>query len=551
MQRRISLLIVPILSALLVVCLVHILAKNSHNALAAQPPPDSIDIIFTNLAQLDGSQISAFSLQPPSLAWTQLVALAETWQPPETIRVGLTGNPLVCNPYVTYTVQIVDFEEYVKDVLPNEWDPGWRVDSYRAGAMAVKMYAWYWIERGGKWHRDWGDADVLDSTCDQVYRPGWRRTSTTAAVEHTWRWKLTNTDGATFATTYRHDESGCTTGTCLSQVGSQQMAVNGATWDQILLYYYSARNPVLAYADHDPAGFALRFYGTPDPYGQNRLLIPLDDAGNTLSGPPVDVGATDFTIEFWLNTDPVDLITSTHPISCGMGQDWMYGNILLDRTISSQALSGILQSATGYGISLDRGRILFGVNSQTLTDSLTLCSSESIPGSGWHHVALQRRVADGAMWIYIDGQLSASGDGPNGDLSYPDTLTPALETDPFLSVGAWKQDENFLLHPLYDGWLDELRFSTILRYTTPFTPAKKAFITDTFTVALFHFDEGLGLNIHDSSAAIGGPSNGAIYYGGNPDIAYGNPNTPEWLPSTLFATYDFRYTLPLIFRNLP
>jgi hypothetical protein len=42
----------------------------------------------------------------------------------------------------------------------------------------------------------------------------------------------------------------------------------------------------------------------------------------------------------------------------------------------------------------------------------------------WHHIAVQRRRSDGYMWLYVDGRLEAQGDGPDGDISYPDDGVP-------------------------------------------------------------------------------------------------------------------------------
>lgn len=40
-------------------------------------------------------------------------------------------------------VQTVNFDQYCRDVLPNEWYPSWSVASLEAGAIAVKMFGWY------------------------------------------------------------------------------------------------------------------------------------------------------------------------------------------------------------------------------------------------------------------------------------------------------------------------------------------------------------------------------------------------------------------------
>jgi len=51
----------------------------------------------------------------------------------------------------------------------------------------------------------------------------------------------------------------------------------------------------------------------------------------------------------------------------------------------------------------------------------------------------------------------------------------------------------------FKGWLDELRFSSRVRYTTTFTPPTAPFFTDSFTAALDHLDEGTGTIIFDAA----------------------------------------------------
>ncbi len=136
---------------------------------------------------------------------------------PATIRVRVTGYPY-CDTGRPYTVETIDFKEYVKHVLPNEWGSSWPTESIRAGAMATKMYAWSYIAVGGKWP----DADVYDSTCDQVYNPAVSYASTNKAVDFTWNWRLLRSDGQhLFRTFYRAYASQCAdaglTGYCMGQ----------------------------------------------------------------------------------------------------------------------------------------------------------------------------------------------------------------------------------------------------------------------------------------------------------------------------------------------
>lgn len=64
-------------------------------------------------------------------------------------------------------IQRVDFLEYAKHVLPNEWAWDSPDEALKTGAMAVKMYAWYSVAVNPK--AGSGNADVYDTTRDHVY----------------------------------------------------------------------------------------------------------------------------------------------------------------------------------------------------------------------------------------------------------------------------------------------------------------------------------------------------------------------------------------------
>lgn len=183
---------------------------------------------------------------PPAFRPTQAAEGAANLIFPQTIRLGVTGST-TCNPRAAYTVREIDFKEYVRHVLAVEWfplQPGQELhpEAVRAGAVAVKMYAWFWISRGGKWQ----GADVLDSTCDQVYRPGFTRPITDQAVEETWDWLLLR-QGELFQTSYKHDNvrEECTPGICMNVVEAQFLALDGLTWQQILRHFYDGAEIVL------------------------------------------------------------------------------------------------------------------------------------------------------------------------------------------------------------------------------------------------------------------------------------------------------------------
>ncbi|MEM7369683.1 MAG: LamG-like jellyroll fold domain-containing protein [Bacteroidota bacterium] len=270
-------------------------------------------------------------------------------------------------------------------------------------------------------------------------------------------------------------------------------------------------------------GFSLRFFGNGiAAVDQDRVKIRIDDPTMPADpGPPVDVGDTDLTIEFWMKGNAAD--NTSAAITCGFNYDWINGNIILDRDRFNQERA--------FGISIAGGVPVFGIL-DPFFNSQTICGTTNVLDNVWHHIAVQRRLSDGWIWLYVDGMLEAQADGPDGNVSYPDDGVPGnfcggpcTNSDPFIVLGAEKHDAGAAF-PSFNGFMDELRFSDVLRYTANFTPATSAFVTDGSTVGLYHFDEGTGTVIGDQSGASGGPSDGFMNVGGSPSGPIWSSDSP-------------------------
>ncbi|MCS7259321.1 MAG: LamG domain-containing protein [Anaerolineae bacterium] len=258
---------------------------------------------------------------------------------------------------------------------------------------------------------------------------------------------------------------------------------------------------VLRYGDATPPGtsYALRFYAT----GRDdvdRVKIPMQSTSNVSL--PVNVGATDFTLEFWLRF----VAGANNSGPCTEGTDtWIYGNILFDRDIFGTPDYG------DFGISLYGGRIAFGVHNGS--SGYTICSTVTLAPDQWHHVAVIRRT-NGEMRLFINGAPDRQYSGPVGNIAYRVGRSAAWPNEPYLVIGAEKHDYDPNTYPSFSGWLDEVRISRAVRYTTSFTPPAAPFVPDAVTVGLYHFDEGSGTTVLDSSGAPGGPSHGERRVGG-------------------------------------
>ena len=261
---------------------------------------------------------------------------------------------------------------------------------------------------------------------------------------------------------------------------------------------------IVAVAPPAHAGHALLFDGTGSG-NVDRVRIRVDDPATSLPGPRLDVGAGDFTIELWVKGT---LVGNTAPaIACGANVSWINGNVVLDRDRFNQDRK--------FGLSFGNGRAVFGVSGNGTGDR-TVCGTSNVLDGQWHHVAVQRRRSDGYLWLFVDGALEAQGDGPDGDVSYPDNGVPGnfctgpCVNDPFLVIGAEKHDAG-AAYPSFKGHVDELRVSTALRYPNASFPRPVApFVPDPLTAALYHFDEGRGDRLFDAMPKATGATDGEI-----------------------------------------
>jgi hypothetical protein len=200
--------------------------------------------------------------------------------------------------------------------------------------------------------------------------------------------------------------------------------------------------------------------------------------------------------------------------ACSTGNDdWIYGNIMFDRDVFGDGDYG------DYGVALMQGKIGFGVNNGT--SGIVLCSSVTVSTGTWYHVAVTR-ASGGQMCMYIDGTQRGCANGPSGNIAYNEgrsTGYPA--SDPYLFIGAEKHDAGSSF-PSYHGYIDEVRLSNSVRYSSSFTKPSAEFSADSNTVALWHFNEGSGTSAADAKGTtpatllVGGSPSGPLWVAGAP-----------------------------------
>jgi hypothetical protein len=271
--------------------------------------------------------------------------------------------------------------------------------------------------------------------------------------------------------------------------------------------------------------FALRFYGT-GVSQQDRVRIQIDDdAPGPDASTPVDVGAGDFTIEFWLRG------TLANNRSSNNGGDvetfdigWINGDIIVDRDIFGG-------SERKYGISIAGGFVRFGTSRGDGPSSdldSTIEGSNNVLDDNWHHVACVRDSQSGRKHIYVDAVLDYSGAAgiSTVDISYPDDGAPGQITPwgQYIVLAAEKHDAGPSF-PSFAGYMDELRIWNVARSAAELAATYNQVLPASTPglVGSYRFEEGSGTAIGDSSSQ-GSPLG---------DLIAGIPGNGEWVA---FAT---------------
>jgi len=158
-------------------------------------------------------------------------------------------------------------------------------------------------------------------------------------------------------------------------------------------------------------------------------------------------GTKDFTMEFWYY--PTSITTSSTVMGLRpLGVDGPYPSIL-----ASFGTTGTIA--------------LYSNSSQRITTANVLALNQ------WNSVAIVRY--SGNTKIYVNGTQSGS------------TLVDATNYQAggcLIGANDYQQTGSFPV----TGFLDEIRFSNIARYTTNYTPATAPFVTDANTLLLLHCD---------------------------------------------------------------
>jgi len=230
-------------------------------------PPRQITADAYELARTAKEAVLAGTTNQRCTGWRS------TLFPPRTIRVLQTRGPDAGKVYrdpndpTGMTPLEIPFREYVGVVIAAEWPAYYPAEVLKAGAIAVKQFAWYYtvVYRGGV-DEDGFCYDLEDDTTDQWYQPETRvaAASHLKAIDATWMTHLRKTERSTTGRG-RFILTGYRAGTnkpCGSDSDSWRMyqrsayncGIDGLNMEQVLREYVDPRLEIITPGRHDILG---------------------------------------------------------------------------------------------------------------------------------------------------------------------------------------------------------------------------------------------------------------------------------------------------------
>lgn len=177
----------------------------------------------------------------------------------------------------------------------------------------------------------------------------------------------------------------------------------------------------------------------------------------------------DFSIEFWAK------MPSNSTIS---GTNWHQG-----RPFITMEAAGAIND---YGITLLNNKFAFGTRDASGTPS-TIQSTAVVAVDSWNHVAVTRNSTTGAIQLYVNGKLDASGTGATGTLAGGTLMNIA---------------KNFASNIYWNGYIDEIRIWNTPLSANTIKDMMNLRANDTHPnfqnlVSYYRFDEGTGIYTED------------------------------------------------------
>ena len=167
---------------------------------------------------------------------------------------------------------------------------------------------------------------------------------------------------------------------------------------------------------------------------------------------------------------------------------WIYSSSIRSQ---SSTLWDFRISGSGLLLTNNNGQISFFKDGSGGSSPTSILTNDT-----WHHIAIVRTGSTGN--VYVDGNLQ---------------ITRSIGTDDYSNNTLLLGNNVFNSSGYLSGYIDELRNSNVVRYSSNFTPPSSAFTPDANTIDLLHFDGTDGSTTIINSQDITQPVQGTFSIG--------------------------------------
>lgn len=205
--------------------------------------------------------------------------------------------------------------------------------------------------------------------------------------------------------------------------------------------------------------------------------LNMDGSNDYVNLPKPNLNA--FTIEYWVKSSQTSLT----------GTQWYSGNGIVDAEVGGVT--------TDFGTSMLNNKLAFGIGNP----DVTIQSTTSINTGNWVHVAATWDGSTGAMKLYINGVLEASGNGGTGLRSAPSNIR----------VGSILTGINY-----FSGTIDELRIWNTVRTQSEIQSGMNSEVnTNAALIEYYKFNQGTANGTNTGVTTLtdnsGNSNNGTLY----------------------------------------
>jgi len=187
-----------------------------------------------------------------------------------------------------------------------------------------------------------------------------------------------------------------------------------------------------------------------------------------------NIGVSDFTIEAWFKNHYSSSVSDNDP---GWGEGSVAGSTATNYALFDHQLQASSTNDTGFQIRYDINYIYVDCYTSGSAVSTITSSYHGLYRDDWAHIAVTKSGTTVTIWV--NGVSKGTGTWASGAMTHNIVRLCSKISPGSFSYGNYG----------FIGFVDEVRYSKVARYSSTFTPSTTEFISDANTLLLIHSNE--------------------------------------------------------------